>query len=246
MRYNEEFFYGGYGYRNIKTDSFQITEDDLEKIKLLKSYISDESSYYDTMLMWRLQDNSHIKDMEELSRLFVGMQFISMLADIDPKLQEKHNLQKHHMALLRRLYLEFNDYDGDILGITMGCKRPFGNSHVLSDVKEEMDRYNGRHPIDDDEDEDDDNYEYDKEAKVLSEFTDFLSDFYKGGFELQWKNFVFQSKYTSRIIPSIVKIIPIEWGTVLTNREFRLHSYLDEWTLNPCEIRDKKIEIILK
>ena len=109
-KYTTEFFYGEYG--QVKTDSFQITESDLEKVRSLKSYVSDDSSYYDTMLVWKLEDNPHIKDVEEFSRLFVVMQFIAMLADIDPKLQESHNLQKYHISLLRRLYLEFNDYNG--------------------------------------------------------------------------------------------------------------------------------------
>jgi hypothetical protein len=166
------------------------------------------------------------------------MQFIAMLADIDPKLQESHNLQKYHISLLRRLYLEFNDYNDEII-ISMGYKRPFGNSHVLSDVKEEMDRYNGKHPMYDEEE--DENYKYDKEAKVLAEFVDFLSDFYKG-FILEWRNFVYQHIG----FPRIGKEKTIEWGTILTHREYRLHSYLNEWTLDNCEIRDKKIEAILK
>jgi len=237
-KYTTEFFYGEYG--QVKTDSFQITESDLEKVRSLKSYVSDDSSYYDTMLVWKLEDNPHIKDVEEFSRLFVVMQFIAMLADIDPKLQESHNLQKYHISLLRRLYLEFNDYNGEII-ISMGYKRPFGNSHVLSDVKEEVDRYNGKHPMYDEKE--DENYKYDKEAKVLAEFVNFLSDFYKG-FILEWRNFVYQHKFVG--FPRIGKEKTIEWGTILPNREYRLHSYLNEWTLDNCEIRDKKIEAILK
>lgn len=58
-KYTTEFFYGEYG--KVKTDSFQITESDLEKVRSLKSYVSDDSSYYDTMLTWNLEDNPHIK-----------------------------------------------------------------------------------------------------------------------------------------------------------------------------------------
>jgi len=236
MKYNEEFFYGEYG--KIKKDNFHITESDIEKVKSLKSYI-DKSSYYDTMLMWRLKDNPQIKDIEELSRLFVVMQFIAMLADIDPKLQELHNIKKHHIGLLRRLYLEFDDYSHDSAFITMGYKRPFGNSNVLSDVKEEMDRYNGKHPMYDEKD--DENYKYDKEEKVLVEFVNFLSDFYKGGFNLEWRNFVYENQIFKKN-----KSTRIEWEKILLYREFRLHSYLRDWTLDPSEIRDKKIEILLK
>lgn len=41
------------------------------------------------------------------------------------------------MSLLRRLYLEFED---DV--IMMGYKRPFGNSYVIGDVRDEMVKYN--------------------------------------------------------------------------------------------------------
>lgn len=100
----------------------------------------------------------------------------------------------------------------------------------------------------------------DRIVDTLSEFVDFLSDFYKEGFNLEWRNFVYQNKLPVSIplrqtgtsssvvtaLQTLFKAKPIEWGTVLPNREYRLHSYLNEWTLRPSELRDKKIETILK
>lgn len=234
-KYGSGFFYGydtanqykGVTYPTPNTTySFQITEEDIVKIKSLKSYISDESAYYDTMLTWRLEDNPQIENEEELSRLFVAMQFISMLADIDTKLKEKYNLKEYHIGLLRRLYLEFDD---DTSSITMGYKRPFGNKNVLGDVRDEM-RYVGRAFYD----------IYDEESKVLIEFVNFLSDFYKGGFDIEWRNFVYSDNFGYKY-----PFYQIEWETVLP-KDFKLHSYLRNWSLDHCEVRDKKIEVILK
>lgn len=244
MKYTDSFFYGrvnGVYSSDAHQDniSFKVEESDIDKIKSLKSCI-DTSSYYEPMLTWKLEDNPQIKSKEEFSRIFVTMQFISMLADINPELQKLHNLQKHHIGLLRRLYLEFDD---DVIG--MGYKRPFGNSNVLSDVKEEVRRYKS------DFNYEEDDAKYEEESKILVEFTNFLSDFYKGGFNLEWRNFVYQSAIKrstalSRMRDGVAERVSINWSKHLKSKEFKLHSYLYEWTLDPCEIREKKIEDILK
>ena len=183
LRYNSNYFSGDYG--QITKQNFTITDDDIVKIKNLISS-KQESSYYDPQLTWRLQDNPQIKDADELSQLFVCMQLISMIAEPSQSILDKHNIKDYHMALLRSLYLDFNeDEDEDDDAIVMGYKRPFGNSDILDDVREEMVRYKAIPETDDD-----DNDDYELEQKVLEEFVDFLDDFYKN-FEIEPRSFVF-------------------------------------------------------
>lgn len=80
--YSDQFFYNG-GKR------FSFSERELEKVSKLKSS-TEVSGYYDKMLVWKLQDNLDIvKDAEELSKLFVVMQFLSMTASPTKDLLQK-------------------------------------------------------------------------------------------------------------------------------------------------------------
>jgi len=158
MIYDSTHIYG-YG-QELKRIS--ITDQEIEKIKLLRSTV-EKSSYYDYMLQWKLEDNLDIvKNTEELSKLFLGMQFIAMLAEVGEI--KSIDLKEHHVNLLRRLYLDMND---DM--ITMCYKRPFGNSHVLGDVLEET---NPHISLDDD-------YDYKNDLKNLCFFLmSFLKDLF--------------------------------------------------------------------
>ncbi len=240
MIYTSQFFNGDYG--NVDNASFDITEDDIQKIKNLKSYRSDQSGYYNLMLQWRLSDNLDVvKDKEELSRLFVCMQLISATAIIKDYFIKDYNNKKapyfiedYHKFLLRRLYLDYDDYDDTC--ITMAFKRPFGNSHVLGDIREEIDNvYKMSH----------DEYEsgdYEREEKVLCEFIDFLELFYKGGFETKCNYFVYENPYSIEPRRKYSELLlDDKWGYL----EGRPHSYLMSWNFNPSEIRNIKIEKIL-
>jgi hypothetical protein len=112
--------------------SFDILPDILNKIKTLKSEVK-ESGYYEYMVTWSVVD-----DAEEVWKT---MQFLSMTADFTDELIEKYNLteKKYLINLLRSLYL---DSDPDEKEVIMGYKRPFGNSHVLGDVREELEFLN--------------------------------------------------------------------------------------------------------
>jgi hypothetical protein len=159
---------------------------------------------------------------------------------------DKHNIKDHHMGLLRVMYLEFGDQDE---GIMMGYKRPFGNSHVLDDVRDEIEKYNSfytcewRNAI---TQEGDDNYEL--EQKVLEEFINFLEDFYKD-FELPYNSFVYtERRYrlnmkSTTIIREFLEDIEKRWGHVIKHRA---HSYLHDWSIDPVLIRDEKIEKLLQ
>jgi hypothetical protein len=227
-KYTTDFFYGFDD--NNKPDVFEITEEDISNIKLLKSFRSDESGYYDKMLQWRLSDNKHIKDGNDLSRLFVCMQLISMTGVIE----EDNKLEEYHKLLLRRLYLEYGDYDDPC--ITMEFKRPFGNSHVMGDVREEIDNVYKMTTVQYESDD------YTREEEVLNEFIDFLEGFFKGGFELKCRYFNYINSRESKDRKNIYDKIKVEWSYL----EGRPHSYLLDWHFNKSEVRNTKIEEILK
>jgi hypothetical protein len=233
MVYNGSDFF--YGINTNEKTTFQIKEEDIEKIKRLKSYRSNQSGYYDVMLQWRFEDNSDVvKDEEELSRLFVTMQFISMTAFVKDDFIKSlpFDVEKYHIGLLRTLYLDFDrDY------ITMGFKRPFGNSHVLGDVRYEIKKaypsYDGG--------EDD----YRREESVLLEFVDFLEEFFKSGFEVPVYNFHFVERDLlvddrNKNAQMIRDIFSTYWSHIDQG-----HWYLRSWLPDLSEIRNSKLEKIL-
>lgn len=229
-----DFFYGGMGDR--KKDSFQIKDEDIKKIKQLKAHRSNQSGYYDVMLQWRLADNKDIvKDKTELSRLYVAMQFISMTGIIKEDFIKNYKkpLKKYHIGLLRGLYLDFADYSDDEIAITMGFKRPFGNSHVLGDVREEIDKVQPMTQIQLESED------YSREEEVLLEFIDFLEDFFKGGFELKCGAFTYNGRDFSK--PTKYELIKERWSYL----DCQPHHYLCDWSFDISEIRDQKIEKVL-
>ncbi len=222
IMYHSDYFYEPKRVSNSK-DTFTITNGDIEKIKSLKSSIV-ESAYYDNMLCWELSNNPQIKNVEELSRLFVCMQFIAMIGSI------KEEVNVTIRSLLRRLYLESDD---DM--ICMGYKRPFGNSHVMGDVRDEM---KSRANIDDE----DENYE--EEEKMLVDFVQFLDEFYKGGFDLKWRSFKFYPTRWPGVSGQKMDPPPkkIEWVELGFNDN--KHSYLRDWRIDVSEVREEIINKI--
>jgi len=226
---NSSWFSGDFG--RIISNTFQITESDLEKITSLK-YFKSTSSYYSELVKWRLKDNPQIKDYEELSRLFAVAQFLSMVGSPTEELIKKHDLKEYHIDLLHRLYLEYDDSEECIM---MAYKRPFGNSSVLYDIREAIGTHN--------EDFNDDLYnneDFSEEEKVLLEFNNFLIDYYKGGFELNWRNFVYCDMFQSKNWEKS----RVNWEDLGINQNLRVH-YLQYWTVDPADIRNKKIETLL-
>jgi hypothetical protein len=235
--YSRDFFYSG---KSRKKDSFQITDEDIKKIKKLKAHRSNRSGYYDVMLQWRLSDNKDIvKDKNELSRLYVAMQFISMTGIIREDFIKSYNkpLEKYHINLLRGLYLDLSDYSGDENLITMEFKRPFGNSHVLGDVRNEINKIQPMTQIQLESED------YSREGEILLEFIDFLEEFFKGGFELKCNYFIYYGSDFSKQIN--YEIIKERWLYI----DCQPHNYLcvrsSGWSFDISEVRNQKIEKIL-
>ena len=114
-------------YRN--STYFQFEQKDILSLKNLKSE-KLESGYIDTILCWREKDNEMATT--EMATL---IHFMTKLVTFNPIFIKKYNVKQYHISLIRRMYIEQDDFDGNMA--LMGYKRPYGNSNVLGDVYEE-------------------------------------------------------------------------------------------------------------
>lgn len=231
MEYSSEFFYA---FSECKRNIFNISREDISKIRQLKSYKSDQSGYYSTMLQWRYEDNKDIVTKEELNRLYVCMQFITMLGKMSDKFMQDHDVKQYHINLMRQLYLDYDEYDDDC--ITMGFKRPFGNSYVIGDIGEEMD--NCGVVVKDY----DNNYLEDKCEECLLQFVDILDNFMKE-FEMTFTSF-FNARSKDSLNVRYDSAIE-KWKKYGVDIK-RGHSYLRDWEPDHSYMRDLKIKEILK
>lgn len=215
---------GDFFYRTRKDRTYQIEESILDKVRNLKSKVS-ESGYYDYMVEWDIDVTDSVSE-----DIWKTMQILTMVGEPTEELTLKYNLNqnKYLVNLMRLLYI---DIDVDDKVIRMGYKRPFGNSHILGDIKEELE-FCG---VVEKKDDYDDDYEYEIETKVLIEFSEFISDFLAGGFELRWHSF-------DAIEDTSYQITQEFWSNIGFER---MHSYLSQWIPSKFEIRDKKINKIL-
>lgn len=207
--------------------TFSLQPEILDKIKNLKSEIK-ESGYYDYMVTWSVEN-----DKENAEIIWRTMQFLSMTSGFTDELIEKYSLttdKKYHVNLLRALYTDNDDDEHDII---MGFKRPFGNSHVLGDVREELEILGIVKPLTDDEC---DSYDYSLEDKILKEFSEFVVDFYKGGFKPNWYSFetIKKDKSVRRYERTYWYDLGIE----------RAHSYLENWIFGKSEYREIQLNKI--
>ena len=211
-------------YSPRKGDKITITKEDLKIIATLEAKVQI-SGYYDSMVVWSNEDyNISYED------IMIKMQMISMTAT--PKLdKDKYKFYDVHCKLLRCLYLEEDLSDGCV---TMGYKRPFGNSNVEGDVRYYLfDLKLNKKPNDGGYDED-----YTMENEVLKEFTVFITDFYKGGYELLTPEFdALEEKASSfKAREDSIEIFK-KFGF-----KDDIHSYLQNWVPSLSALRDKKLE----
>lgn len=208
----------------------------IDRIKSLKSRVV-ESGYYDDMVQWPFSGSD-----EELQDIWITMQFLSMTATPKQELIDKYDLvnKKYLINLMRGLYLDpDNDEDNCV---TMGYKRPFGNSHVADDVRDELVacgiRTNRVFEEDEEEEYDDDKAnDYSLEYDVLKEFSRFITDFFADGFEVRWYGF----EKPKRDHTSYASVQDY-WKDFNMDKT---HSYLRDWKPSKSEIRNQVINKVL-
>lgn len=217
MRYNSSSFHNGV------LKKFTLTSEDIEMVRKLKPVV-EQSGYYNWMLVWRFNDcEDIIGDVETFNRLYPVMQFLTMTAEIGEIKSIK--VEKYHEILLRGLYLEYDDFDEPT--ITMGYKRPFGNSYVIGDVRKAYLDSTGINNLPDEDCE-----------KILEEFTLFLTEFFTTC-KVKYSSFVSKGEnFFSKIDHDKIKIFDYLGCNT--------HSYIRwYWNVDLQEIRELKINKIL-
>ena len=222
-----DIFYRG------KPDRFTITPEMKLAIQNLR-YEKYDGGYVDNGLLWTTKNNLHIfeycSDMESglFLNIAIAMQFIVRsikLADIDPEYVKEHDIKEYHIKLINRLYIDCDEYkEVAVHEIYTADKRPFGNSYMIGDIKEEM--------CEEDEDKDD----YDKYNKIYHEVLDLALHTFKH-MNIPFHSFVY------------VGDGDWDWGvkeekiTSLTSIQQEYYNHY--WTINAGEYRDKRIDEII-
>ena len=209
-------------YSPRKGDKITITKEDLKIIASLEARVQ-MSSYYDNMVVWSDEDsNISYED------IMMKMQMISMTAT--PKLdKDKYKFYDVHCKLLRCLWLEEDHSEGCV---TMSYKRPFGNSNVEGDVRYYLIDLKLKKKTNDDE-------YYTMENEVLKEFAIFITDFYKGGYELLTPEFDALEEKASSFK---AREDSIERFKKFGFKDEHIHSCLQNWVPSLSALRDKKLE----
>jgi len=226
---DSQFFY------DWEERSYTIEKSVLDKVKSLQGKV-EESGYYEDMVKWYFDGTD-----EELQDLWITMQFLAITAEPNSELITKYNLteKKYLVNLMRQLYLDADTDDDGEEGncVMMGYKRPFGNSHVEGDVREELEICGVIEKKDEeDEDYDDylDDYDYGIEREVLKEFANFIIDFFAGGFEVRWYSFEKPKEVLGqRKIPDYESIEKFYKSHGMD----RIHSHMTKWKPAKSELR---------
>jgi len=218
-----DFFYSGRDSHS--SGRHVITDKHIEAIRKLR-FRMGESGYYSPMPIWSLEDN--IELLEEagltMNEIWKSVHFITMLG-------------KHKGAtgvfgnLLRRMYL---DEDDDAEGFRPGYKRPFGNSDVLGDVREELieDGFYGSLTDEEEEDLDEDCNE---EQKVLEAYMKWLAEDFLKNFEIEHRAFEF--KKSAMFSDESVEY----WKEKGVDKPAHI---LYSWRLDKSEVRNNKLKEI--
>jgi len=216
-----DFFYSGRDSHS--SGRHVITDKHIEVIRNLR-FRMGESGYYSPMPTWSLEDNEEMLTEAGLTinEIWKSVHFITMLGT-------SKNMSSIFERLLRQLYLN-EDEDG----FATGYKRPFGNSHVLGDVRYELIQEGFYGNLTDEQEEElDEDY---KEQKVLESFMKWLTEDFLKNFEIDFKAFEFTDTKNRFSDTSIeywnekgVKYIP--------------HILLS-WKLDKSEVRNQKLNSI--
>ncbi len=218
-----DFFYSGRDSHS--SGRHVITDKHIEAIRKLR-FRMGESGYYSPMPIWSLEDN--IELLEEtgltMNEIWKSVHFITML--------DKHKGATGVFGnLLRRMYL---DEDDDVEGFRPGYKRPFGNSDVLGDVREELieDGFYGSLTDEEEEDLDEDCNE---EQKVLEAYMKWLAEDFLKNFEIEHRAFEF--KKSAMFSDESVEY----WKEKGVDKPAHI---LYSWRLDKSEVRNNKLKEI--
>jgi len=110
-------------------------------VKLLKTLNGkyEESGYANTILVFNYKDNKHI-ELETFKELSVTLCFFVRFVHLDEEFKKKYNVKSEHLSLMRRTYIDYEDFEGVSFGFAY--KRPYGNSYVEGDIFEEWKNFN--------------------------------------------------------------------------------------------------------
>ena len=119
----------------------------------------------------------------------------------------------------------------------MGYKRLFVNSDVEGDVRDELVHCVVKAQLTEDD------YEngYDYAFELLKEFSEFVVDFFKGGFKVRWYSFVNDNTKPRCDNDSFMANLNY-WKNLGFDRT---HSYLRDWRQSKSENREMMINDIL-
>lgn len=234
------FFDSSYG--DDAREHHIITDKHIEIIRKLKFKVIKDG-YYDCQPFWSYEDNKDILNGEDIEDIGLSMQFITLLGN--PSI----DVEKHFMELLRRSYIDSesqnNKYEEEG-GAFLACKRPFGNSSVLSDVREEMARTNfyKNNNISDPTEEDREDYEI--EEKELEKFVKFLTEDFFKNFTLDNKFREFIKKKDKNRLSLSYKEGNEYWEKFKSDiKDMRFHWYLSDIRLSESHIRNEKLNKLL-
>ena len=224
----EEIFYRG------NPSSWHINENCVMALKeLIPSYY--EGGYVDQGVEYRKTDNEHIiekyrgsTDSENfMIQCHIAAQFMvrtMRLKDFPQELVQNFAIKDYHISLINRLYYDGIQYD-DYSIMNTADKRPFGNSYMIGDVYEELQRLGYEEP--DDSGESLSKEQEDKLYKIYEEVIE-ISKMLLKEFPMYFREFQF-CDYKSRDKLST----------------FQVEYYEHNWSPDISEFRDKQIEKIL-
>ena len=205
-----------------------ISDSDLNKI-INAQYKVQKSVYYNNWVSWIFKED------DDNNGIIQKANFISMTANIKDRVIHKYSKYINiHKILLRRLYIEQGEYERVF---SMGYKRPFGNSDVEGDVRNILVHLGIKVYADEDAEDNYDNW--DLENEILKSFSEFIIDFFNGGFELITHSF--ESNQIEGIKFRVSEIVKKKWREVGYMDDY-FHTYMIQWVPCKSEIRNKKLE----
>jgi len=120
--------------------TFQV--DMLDNLKKLKS-VRTKSTYIDFISRWYVDSNLFLDGSDYRNNLYLSkytdlITVFSKLVVIPQSFIDEYNVKPYHIQLIRSLYfqIDIDEYDNgnENFSMSIGYKKPYGNSNILSDV----------------------------------------------------------------------------------------------------------------